>query len=303
MSNSSLVSYVKLSPNHSNGRNHAIDWFIPHCVVGQVSVESLGNQFAQKSRSASSTYGIGADARVALYVDESNRPWTTSSSYADNRAITVECASDTSAPYAFKSEVYKKLIDLAVDCCQRHGKTKIIWFGDKQKTLNYTPAKNEMVIAVHRWFANKSCPGDWLYNRLGDFAKEVNKRLNGLRYRVHQQTYGDLPFVNAGEVAGYTGQSKRLESIYIDGVELEYMVHQQTYGDSQWYSNGNWAGVKGESKRLEGFAVRLKNPNGKHIRYKAHLQGTGWTDWFYDGAYAGTRGESRRLEAIIVEIV
>lgn len=303
MSNSKLVTYVKLSPNHTDGRNHKIDWFIPHCVVGQVSVESLGDMFAKTSRGASSTYGIGFDGRMALYVDESNRPWTTSSSYADNRGITVECASDSTDPYAFKDVVYESLIKLAVDCCERNGKTKMIWFGDRTKTLNYTPASNEMVIAVHRWFANKSCPGDWLYNRLGSFADEVNKRLNGIRYRVHQQTYGWLPWVGNGDVAGYTGKSKRAESIIIDGIDVEYMVHQQTYGDSAWVSTGHQCGVTGESKRLEGFAVRLKNPNGKRIRYKAHLQGTGWTDWVYDGAYAGTKGESRRMEAIIIEVI
>lgn len=303
MSNSKLVTYVKLSPNYTDGRNHKIDWFIPHCVVGQVSVESLGDMFAKTSRGASSTYGIGSDGRIALYVDESNRPWTTSSSYADNRGITVECASDSTDPYAFKDVVYESLIKLAVDCCERNGKTKMIWFGDRTKTLNYTPASNEMVIAVHRWFANKSCPGDWLYNRLGSFADEVNKRLTGIRYRVHQQTYGWLPWVGNGEVAGYTGKSKRAESIVIDGIDVEYMVHQQTYGDSAWVSTGHECGVTGESKRLEGFAVRLKNPNGKRIRYKAHLQGTGWTDWVYDGAYAGTKGESRRMEAIIIEVI
>lgn len=303
MSNSKLVTYVKLSPNYTDGRNHKIDWFIPHCVVGQVSVESLGDMFARTSRGASSTYGIGSDGRIALYVDESNRPWTTSSSYADNRGITVECASDSTDPYAFKDVVYESLIKLAVDCCERNGKTKMIWFGDRTKTLNYTPASNEMVIAVHRWFANKSCPGDWLYNRLGSFADEVNKRLTGIRYRVHQQTYGWLPWVGNGEVAGYTGKSKRAESIVIDGIDVEYMVHQQTYGDSAWVSTGHECGVTGESKRLEGFAVRLKNPNGKRIRYKAHLQGTGWTDWVYDGAYAGTKGESRRMEAIIIEVI
>lgn len=76
MSNSKLATYVKLSPNYTDGRNHKKDWFIPHCVVGQVSVESLGDMFAKTSRGASSTYGIGSDGRIALYVDESNRPWT-----------------------------------------------------------------------------------------------------------------------------------------------------------------------------------------------------------------------------------
>ena len=41
--NSPLVSYTKLSPNHSGQRTHSIDRITPHCVVGQCSVEGLGN--------------------------------------------------------------------------------------------------------------------------------------------------------------------------------------------------------------------------------------------------------------------
>ena len=34
-------------------------------------------------------------------------------------------------------------------------------------------------MTVHRWFANKSCPGDYLYNLHGEIAAEVTKRLGG----------------------------------------------------------------------------------------------------------------------------
>lgn len=179
MSNSPLVSYTKLSPNHSGQRTHAIDRITPHCVVGQCSVETLGNIFAPTSRQASCQYGIGVDGRVGMYVEEKNRSWCSSSNENDQRAVTIECASDTTHPYAIKDVVYNKLIELCVDICERNGKKKLLWFGDKTKTLNYSPAADEMVLTVHRWFANKSCPGDYIYNRLGQIAAEVNKRLGG----------------------------------------------------------------------------------------------------------------------------
>lgn len=175
--NSPLVSYTKLSPNHSGQRTHAIDRITPHCVVGQCSVETLGNIFAPTSRQASCQYGIGADGRVGMYCEEKNRSWCSSSSANDQRAITIECASDTTAPYAFKDVVYNKLIELCVDICKRNGKTKLLWLGDKDKTLAYNPATNEMVLTVHRWFANKSCPGDWMYQRMGDLAAKVTAKL------------------------------------------------------------------------------------------------------------------------------
>lgn len=179
MSNSSLVSYTKISPNRTSPRNHEVDRITPHCVVGQCSVETVGNIFAPTSRQASSNYGIGADGRIGMYCEEKDRSWCSSSGANDHRAITIECASDTTAPYAMNSKVYNALIDLCVDICKRYGKTKLLWLVDKEKTLAYKPKKDEMIITVHRWFANKSCPGDWLYNRLGELATAVTQRLGG----------------------------------------------------------------------------------------------------------------------------
>lgn len=177
--NSKLVDYKRLSPNHSGLRTHTIDRITPHCVVGQCTVETLGSIFMDRNYEASCNYGIGKDGRVALIVEEKNRSWCSSSGLNDQRAITIECASDKTAPYAMNSKVYASLINLCVDICKRNGKKKLLWLGDKNKTLNYNPKADEMVITVHRWFANKSCPGDWLYNRLGDLATEVTKRLSG----------------------------------------------------------------------------------------------------------------------------
>lgn len=176
--NSPLVSYTKLSPNHSGQRTHSIDRITPHCVVGQCSVEMLGNIFLPASRQASCNYGIGADGRVGMYVEEKNRSWCSSSNANDQRAITIECTSDTAEPYAFKGVVYQKLIELCTDICKRNGKTKLLWLGDKTKTLGYTPKPDEMVLTVHRWFANKSCPGNWMYARMGDLAEKVTAQLN-----------------------------------------------------------------------------------------------------------------------------
>lgn len=177
--NSSLVSYTKLSPNHSGQRTHSIDRITPHCVVGQLSAESICGCFTSPSRQASCNYGIGTDGRISLCVEEKNRSWCSSSNTNDQRAITIECASDMSEPYAMNDKVYASLISLCTDICKRNGKKKLLWFGDKNKTLNYAPKSDEMVITVHRWFANKSCPGNWLYARLGDLATKVTANLGG----------------------------------------------------------------------------------------------------------------------------
>lgn len=179
MGNSPLVVYTRLSPNHSGQRTHSIDRITPHCVVGQLSAETICECFVSPTVQASCNYGIGADGRVSLCVEEKNRSWCSSSNSNDQRAVTIECASDKNAPYAFKDAVYASLVNLCVDICQRNGKDKLLWLGDKDKTLAYAPKPGEMVLTVHRWFANKACPGDWLYNRLGKLAAEVTKRLTG----------------------------------------------------------------------------------------------------------------------------
>ena len=178
MSNSPHVSYTKLSPNHSGQRTHSIDRITPHCVVGQCSIETLGEIMYPTAKQASSKYGSGSDGRVGMYVEEKNRSWCSSSNANDQRAVTIECASDTYHPYAMNDKVYTTLIDLCTDICKRNGKKKLLWFADKGKSLNYVPAADEMVLTVHRWFENKSCPGDWLYSRLGDVATKVTANLN-----------------------------------------------------------------------------------------------------------------------------
>ena len=175
--NSSMVTYTKLSPNNSGKRTHVIDRITPHCVVGQVSAESLGDWFSKSSTKASSNYGIDKNGRIGLYVEEKNRSWCSSSNANDQRAVTIECASDTKEPYAFNDIVYQRLIELCTDICRRNGKTKLIWFGNKDKTLNYSPKGDEMILTVHRWFANKSCPGNWLYARMGNLAERVTDAL------------------------------------------------------------------------------------------------------------------------------
>lgn len=177
MSNSPLVSYTKISPNKNSPRNHKIDTITIHCVVGQCSVETLGNEFARESKEASSNYGIGYDGRIGMYVEEKDRSWCSSNVKNDNRAITIECASDTTHPYAINDKVYKALIELCTDICKRNNIKELKWKADK-KLIGQVDKQN---MTVHRWFAAKACPGDYIYSRLGKIASEVNAKLNGTK--------------------------------------------------------------------------------------------------------------------------
>lgn len=187
VNSSPLTDFTKYSPYNSGQRTHSIDRITPHCVVGQMSVEDMGAWFADAAK-CSANYGIGRDGRLGLYVPENVRSWCSSSEANDQRAVTIECACDKNHPYAFNSAVYQKLIALSVDLCKRYGKTKLLWLegndknsslDDKERTLNYNPAKDEMVLTAHRWFAAKACPGDWMYTRMADLAQKVTAALGG----------------------------------------------------------------------------------------------------------------------------
>lgn len=187
-SNSPLTAYTQFSPNHSGQRTHTIDRITPHCVVGQVSAEALGAWFAKRSTQASCNYGIDKDGRVALIVEEKNRSWCSSSSANDQRAVTIECASDTTEPYAFRDVVYQSLVRLCADVCKRNGKNKLLWISDKADALAYVPKEDEMLLTVHRWFAAKSCPGGWLMARMDRLAAEVSARLTSDGQSMHQES-------------------------------------------------------------------------------------------------------------------
>ena len=180
--NSPLVNYTRISPNRTPNRNHAIDTISIHCVVGQCSVETLGSIFASPAKGASSNYGIGPDGRIGMYVEEKDRSWCTggsmrvngiSGSSNDYQAVTIEVASDTKHPYAITDRAMAALIELCADICRRNGIKRLLWEGEKELVGNVARQN----LTVHRWFANKSCPGDYIYNRLGEIAAKVNAKL------------------------------------------------------------------------------------------------------------------------------
>ena len=178
MKYSPLVTHINISPNKTSGRKYKITRITPHCSVCSVSVERLLSIFKPLLKRASCNYGIGNDGKVGLCVDEADRSWCSSSSDNDNRAITIEVASSNKYPYTITDSSLRSLINLMADICKRYNKNKVIWISDKNKALSYKLKDDEMLITVHRWFKNKSCPGEYIYSRLDYIVDEVNKLLN-----------------------------------------------------------------------------------------------------------------------------
>ncbi len=177
MSNSSLATYTNISENKTSPRNATIDTVSVHVVVAQWTAQQTVDYLQPSSKKASCNYAVGKDGSIAIGVQEKDRSWCTSDSSNDHRAITIEVASDTTDPYAVTDAAYNALVKLLVDICQRNPALSggLKWQGDKD--LIGTVSKQNMT--VHRWFAAKACPGDYLYNLHGQIAADVNALLAG----------------------------------------------------------------------------------------------------------------------------
>ncbi len=226
MSNSPLVSYTKISPNKTSPRTHKIDTITIHCVVGQLTVESLGNVFAPASRKASSNYGVGKDGRIGMYVEEKDQSWCSSSRANDDRAITIEVASDMEHPYAINDAAYKGLIELLVDICKRNDIKELKWKGDKSLVGNV----EEQNMTVHRWFSNTICPGDYLYGLHGKIASEVNSKLKGENSKPSEPIVTEPSPTPASKVIkpGYVVKIDE-DGVYYDGSKIPDWVKRKQW--------------------------------------------------------------------------
>lgn len=167
MSNSSLISYTKISPNRTSPRKKPIRKITIHHMAGNLTVEQCGAVFAPTSRRASSNYGIGTDGRIGMYVEEKDRAWTSSSPDNDNQAVTIEVANSTLGPnWTVSDKAMASLIDLCVDICKRNGIQRLNFTGDKTGNLT-----------MHCYFKSTLCPGPYLKSKFPYIASEVNKRL------------------------------------------------------------------------------------------------------------------------------
>ena len=158
-------------------------------MAGNLSVEGCGEMFAQPSRKASSNYGVGSDGRIALYVDEANRSWCSSSPENDHRAVTIEVANCGGEPdWPVSDKAYAALLDLVTDVCRRNGIKQLRYTGDKTGNLT-----------MHKWFAATACPGPYLESRFPAIAAEVNRRLGAASKAGWAQEGGSWYWYEAGE--------------------------------------------------------------------------------------------------------
>ena len=177
MSESALATYIHYSPNCTKPRQGTIKGVAIHCTAGgrNLPAQSFADmaRFATKQKNgASCHYVVGGDGSIAQVCKEENRAWCTSNPI-DHQLVTIEVASDADGECKCNMAALNSLIKLLVDICQRNKIPRLLWRGDKALMGQWD--KQNMV--VHRWTANKACPGDYLYGKHAAIAQVVNNRL------------------------------------------------------------------------------------------------------------------------------
>lgn len=210
MSNSSLVSYTRISPHKYSPRDHAIDTITIHCMAGNLSLQTCGQIF--QTRQASSNYGIDSAGQIALYVDESDGSWCSSSRSNDMRAVTIEVANDGGAETGWhvSDAALQSLIRLCADICRRNGIDRLRWEGNPA-LIGQTNRQN---MTVHRWFSNKACPGDYLFRRHPYIADSVNRLLN--------DNPADAPAQEAKKKGDFHSMTEQQRIAYIRNLYVTY---------------------------------------------------------------------------------
>lgn len=323
--NSSLVTYTKISPNKTSPRNHKIDTITIHCFVGQVTAKSGCNarNFVNYNpiAGASCNYVVGYDGSIGLCVEEKDRSWCTSNRANDHRAITIEVACEKTHPYKVTDKAMNALIELCADICKRNDIEKLVWSTNKKDRVQHLNGCN---MTVHRDYALKSCPGQYLYDNQGYIANEVNKLLGVteektevtyITHRIPNNKWGsEITGYNLLNSMGYSGSfGKEIDKVAIklsEG-EITYTVHRLT--DKKWggeitgYSKtdtNNYAGST--NKPIDAIAIKATGINGK-LKYRVHRKTDNkWGNWITGYSktdtnnYAGSFGKP--IDAIQIGI-
>lgn len=176
---------------HAGKRTHKITRITPHCFVGQWRGSVMADYFASTPRAISVNYVIGCDGDIVCVCPEDIHTYCSSSWSNDERAITIEIACDTFYPYAMEAKAINSLVNLMVDICQRHGLTEVSTPGGISAIRDTAPVA---VWTAHRWFDSTECPGDYLYNKRGKIAADVNYQLERSRdvMKIYR-TVDDVP--------------------------------------------------------------------------------------------------------------
>lgn len=163
MSNSSLINKKHLTKvNYDKGRDgYKIKKITIHHCAGVMSINSIGNFFANGSRQVSAHYGIGNDGKIIQCVDEKNTAWTDGNWVSNCTSVTIETSNNkTGGKWTVSTKALNSLIKLVADIAKRNNLGTLV------------AGKN---LTWHSMYAATACPGPYLKSKMKYIAKEANK--------------------------------------------------------------------------------------------------------------------------------
>ena len=183
MKKSKLATYTNIANNYGGRRLYKVSKIAIHHMAGRMTARQCADYFARTDRIASSNYTIGWDGSIALSVPEEYRAYTTSSSWCDERAITIEVSNEDNngGDWKITDKAYNALLDLVTDICRRYNIKDCSYTGDK-----------DGVLQKHEWYAWTNCPGAYLGSKFPEISRIVNQRLKSKTIDLTNKNKGNL---------------------------------------------------------------------------------------------------------------
>lgn len=227
MTTSPLTDKTILTANCSSRNGHSVSRITPHYMAWYTDGSTCAESFLPSSRQASANYCIGKDGDIVCNVLEEYRAWTSSSSYNDRMAITIECANfmDNANGHVMgelPEATWKSLVALCADVCERYG-FRLEFTGDDSGNLT-----------MHKWYGSTDCPGPWFSNQFDRLAAEVNAILDGTSpdYKPKNNTRG-----GELDVDGIGGYNTILDLQHYLGTFEDGSIWGQYYNNRKFIPN------------------------------------------------------------------
>ncbi len=287
--------------NRTIMNNKQNKYIVIHYVGAVSTAKANADYFYSVNRQASAHYFVDEN-EIWQVVKEGDSSWhcgTTGTYYSNCRnsnSIGIEmCCYNNKGTLDIKEEVINKTIELTKELMSKY---KI-------------PIEN---VIRHYDVTHKSCPAPFVNNpkRWEEFKeklKETQKQETNIgtkteiKYKVHIEDKGWTNWQKAGEIAGTTGEEKRIEAIILEGqngTELSYRVHVEDIGWTDWVQSGQVAGTTGQCKRIEAIEIKCN----RSLEVQEHIQDVGWLPSSKGTEIrVGTVGKALRLEAFKINVL
>ena len=260
----SKLARATIATNKRNTRTQRISKFTPHYMCAKWTGEQCATYFRDSDRQASANYCIGYDGGIVCNVPEEYRAWTSSSTWNDQRAITVECANLPGG--ALTEATWDALVRLGADVCRRYG-FRPRYDGTKDGT-----------ITEHLMFASTDCPGPWLHPRMGDLAKAIEAELDGTKPSEDTKAKPDevVSMIHTGDVLRFCDPAGADHLITSDSAESKSLKGKS------WHDEGSL----GKTAANGVLVYRLYNPDsGDHLWTASYSEARKLVegDWMFEG--------------------